>query len=81
MDQLLELTERTDGGLNASPAKREQIAALVEELEAYCPRNPLRSPLLYGDYEVRWEAGVSGFAGGGMQLCVRCPPIVHAEPM
>lgn len=63
MDQLLELTERTDGGLNASPAKREQIAALVEELESYCPRNPLRSPLLYGDYEVRgWPCG-AGVAG------------------
>ncbi|KAL4445820.1 hypothetical protein ABPG77_009019 [Micractinium sp. CCAP 211/92] len=56
VDQLLELTERTDGGLNASPAKREQIAALVEELEAYCPRNPLRSPLLYGDYEVLYAS-------------------------
>ena len=53
MDQLLDLTERTDGGLSASPAKREQIAELVEELEQYCPRNPLRSPLLFGDYEVR----------------------------
>lgn len=56
VDQILELTERTDGGLNASPAKREQIAALVEELEAYCPRNPLRSPLLYGDYEVLYAS-------------------------
>jgi len=53
VDQLLELSARTDGGLNASPAKREQIAELVEELEGFCPRNPLRSPLLFGEYEVR----------------------------
>lgn len=52
VDQLLELSSRTDGGLNASPAKRQQIEELVDELEAFCPRNPLRSPLLYGDYEV-----------------------------
>lgn len=64
MDQILELTERTDGGLNASPAKREQIAALVEELEAYCPRNPLRSPLLYGDYEVGQQPDGAGIKAG-----------------
>lgn len=56
VDNLLELTRRTDGGLNASPAKREQIAELVEELQAFCPRNPLRSPLLFGDYEVLYAS-------------------------
>lgn len=53
VSDLLELTERTSGGLNASGAKREQIAELVDELQAFCPRAPLRNPLLYGDYEVR----------------------------
>jgi hypothetical protein len=53
VDQLLELAERTDGGVNASPATRQQIAELAEELEGFCPRNPLRSPLLFGDYDVR----------------------------
>lgn len=52
VSQLLELAERTDGGLNASAAKRQQIEELVEELEGFCPRNPLRSTLLFGDYEV-----------------------------
>ncbi|PRW59283.1 putative plastid-lipid-associated chloroplastic isoform A [Chlorella sorokiniana] len=56
VDQLLELSSRTDGGLNASPAKRQQIEELVDELEAFCPRNPLRSPLLYGDYEVTYTS-------------------------
>lgn len=60
VDQLLELSSRTDGGLNASPAKRQQIEELVEELEAFCPRNPLRNPLLFGDYEVGQRRGSGG---------------------
>ena len=56
VDQLLELTERTEGGLNASPSRRQEIEELVGELEAYCPRNPLRSPLLFGDYEVLYAS-------------------------
>ena len=50
--QLLELVERSDGGLSTPPAKREEIAELVAELEGLGTRNPLRSPLLFGDYEV-----------------------------
>lgn len=56
VSQLLELAERTDGGLNASAAKRQQIEELVEELEGFCPRNPLRSTLLFGDYEVLYAS-------------------------
>lgn len=60
VDQLLELSSRTDGGLNASPAKRQQIEELVDELEAFCPRNPLRNPLLFGDYEVGSRRAAAG---------------------
>ncbi|PSC67954.1 putative plastid-lipid-associated chloroplastic [Micractinium conductrix] len=56
VDRLLELTERTNGGLNASPAKRDEIAGLVDELEGYCPRAPMRSPLIFGDYEVLYAS-------------------------
>lgn len=53
VSELIELTSRTNGGLNASSAKRQEIAELAEELQQYCPRNPLRSPLLFGEYEVQ----------------------------
>lgn len=63
VDQLLELSERTAGGINASPARRDEIAEVVEELEAFCPKAPLRSPLLYGDYEVLYTS--KPLAAGG----------------
>jgi hypothetical protein len=63
VDQLLELTERTQGGLNASPSRRQEIDELVGELEAYCPRNPLRSPLLFGDYEVVYASKPQSVGG------------------
>ena len=76
VDRLLELTERTNGGLNASPAKRDEIAGLVDELEGYCPRAPMRSPLIFGDYEVGW-CGWRG-TGGGMDGCAGCGAQLHA---
>lgn len=67
VSELLELSERTQGGLNASGARREQIAELVEELEGFCPRSPLRNPLLYGDYEVRAGGGWANASCSAMQ--------------
>lgn len=56
VNELLQSVEGTDGGLNASKAKRAQIEELVSELEGICPRNPLRSPLLFGEYEVLYAS-------------------------
>lgn len=56
VNELLQSVEGTDGGLKASQARREQIAQLVDELEGCCPRNPLRSPLLFGEYEVLYAS-------------------------
>ena len=93
VDQLLELSSRTVGGLNATPAKRQQIEELVDELEAFCPRNPLRSPLLFGDYEVRGcgshrvlrslrMAAVSAWSAGraGAACKLQCSPYAVALP-
>ncbi|KAK9831012.1 hypothetical protein WJX81_008474 [Elliptochloris bilobata] len=44
--------EKTGGGARASPAKREEISELVEQLNALGPRAPVRSPLFPGAYEV-----------------------------
>eukprot|EP00887_Chlorella_sp_A99_P000984 scaffold5.g984.t1 len=65
---LLELTAGTNGGRDASPALRQEVEALVEELEGYCPRSPVRSPLLFGDFEVLYvstpqNVGLDTFVG------------------
>lgn len=66
VDRLVELTESTDGGVKASAACRKEIAELVEELEQYCPPNPLRNPLLFGEYEVLYASKPSA-AGGPLR--------------
>ena len=35
----------------------------MDELEGFCPRAPLKSPLLWGEYELLW-ASSPGTAGG-----------------
>jgi hypothetical protein len=50
--ELLEVTIPTEGGIKASPAVRDRVEELVEQLSAYCPRAPLRSELIFGIWEV-----------------------------
>jgi hypothetical protein len=52
VDRLLELAAGTDAGVSASPAARAELAELVDELEGQGPAAPLRSPLLFGTWEV-----------------------------
>ena len=52
VEELVDVCKGTDAGAKASTAKREQIAELVDELQQYCMKNPLKSKLLWGEYEV-----------------------------
>jgi hypothetical protein len=52
VDELLELTRGTEAGLKASTSRKEQIEELVDELSGYCMRSPLRSDLIFGEWEV-----------------------------
>jgi hypothetical protein len=52
VDRLLELSDGTEGGIRASPATREAVGEVVDELEAFCPKAPLRSELIFGEWEV-----------------------------
>lgn len=52
VSRLLEITDGTEAGIKASNQLREEIAELVEELESYCPRSPLRSELIFGTWEI-----------------------------
>lgn len=52
VEELVDICKVTDAGAKASPARREEIAELVDELQQYCMKNPLKSQLLWGEYEV-----------------------------
>jgi chemotaxis protein histidine kinase CheA len=52
VDQLLDLTRGTEAGLKASASRKEEIEELVDELSEYCMRSPLRSDLIFGEWEV-----------------------------
>jgi hypothetical protein len=52
VEELVDICKGTDAGAKASTARREQIAELVDELQQYCMKNPLKSNLLWGEYEV-----------------------------
>lgn len=56
LDSLLRLTEDCDAGFKTRPAEREAIAEIVDELQAYCPKNPLSRPELLGRWEVRYAS-------------------------
>ena len=52
VEQLLDLTASTEAGIRASAALREEIEDVVEELSKYCMKSPLRSDLIFGEWEV-----------------------------
>mmetsp|Transcript_1069 Transcript_1069/g.3292 ORF Transcript_1069/g.3292 Transcript_1069/m.3292 type:complete len:389 (+) Transcript_1069:662-1828(+) len=56
VDELLRLTRDCDAGFNTRPAEREQISSIVQELSAFCPKNPLSRPELLGRWEVRYAS-------------------------
>ena len=56
LDSLLRLTEDCDAGFKTRPAERDAIAGIVDELQAYCPKNPLSRPELLGRWEVRYAS-------------------------
>jgi hypothetical protein len=66
VDRLLQLADGTDAGVSASPAARAELADLVDELEGQGPAAPLRSPLLFGTWEVLY-ASKPTTAGGPLR--------------
>jgi len=52
VEELLELTRGTEAGIKASSRRKEQIEDIVDKLSAYCMRSPLRSDLIFGEWEV-----------------------------
>jgi hypothetical protein len=63
VDDLIAVASKTDAGISASQSVRSEIEALVEEVEKYCPKAPLRSELIFGQWEVLY-ASKPGTAGG-----------------
>jgi hypothetical protein len=53
VEELVDICRGTDAGAKVPAGRREQIAELVDELQGYCMKNPLKSKLLWGEYEVR----------------------------
>lgn len=51
-EELIDICSRTAVGSKATPAIKEQIEELVSELAQYSAKNPLRSPQLWGTWEV-----------------------------
>jgi PAP_fibrillin len=52
VDELLQLTQGTEAGLKTSGDRKQEIEGLVNELSEYCMRSPLRSDLIFGEWEV-----------------------------
>lgn len=63
VDDLVAIASTTDAGVAAPLPVRSEIEALVEEVEKYCPKAPLRSELIFGEWEVLY-ASKPGTAGG-----------------
>jgi len=65
VDELLELTAGTDAGAadRTTTDQRQRIAQLASSLKRYRMRNPARSPLLWGSYEVSYCSNPNA-AGG-----------------
>lgn len=63
VDDLIAVASKTDAGISASQSVRSEIDTLVEEVEKYCPKAPLRSELIFGEWEVLY-ASKPGTAGG-----------------
>ncbi|MEW5307257.1 MAG: hypothetical protein WDW36_009665 [Sanguina aurantia] len=49
VEELIELTKK---GSKQTAERDEEVEELVQQLSRYCMKNPLKSPLLWGEYEV-----------------------------
>ncbi|KAG2493381.1 hypothetical protein HYH03_008513 [Edaphochlamys debaryana] len=63
VEDLIQLTAFTDAGAKCSPEQKEQIAETVIELSRYCMKNPLKSDLLFGEWQVLFSSKPSAVGG------------------
>lgn len=56
IEELLRLTEDADAGFAVSSQEREAIAEVVNDLQAYCMKNPLSSEYIFGRWVVRYAS-------------------------
>uniref|UniRef100_A0A2N9GM75 Plastid lipid-associated protein/fibrillin conserved domain-containing protein n=1 Tax=Fagus sylvatica TaxID=28930 RepID=A0A2N9GM75_FAGSY len=61
---LLSKVTQTDGGVLLSTEEHEEVAAVVEELQEYCVNEPVKCPLIFGEWDVVYCSRPTSPGGG-----------------
>ncbi|KAK4787282.1 hypothetical protein SAY86_011115 [Trapa natans] len=59
----------TDGGVSLKPEEHKEVAEFASELQKYCISEPVKSPLIFGDWDVVY-CSVPTSPGGGYRSAI-----------
>ncbi|OWM73198.1 hypothetical protein CDL15_Pgr001312 [Punica granatum] len=54
----------TDGGVSLKPKEHQEVAEVASELQKYCISEPVKSPLIFGDWDVVYCSRPTSPGGG-----------------
>ncbi|KAH9306897.1 hypothetical protein KI387_011301 [Taxus chinensis] len=63
VDTLLSMVKGTDRGTMLSKEEHAKIAGTVSQLEQFCISEPLKSPLIFGDWDVEYSSNPTSTGG------------------
>ncbi|KAL1189172.1 putative plastid-lipid-associated protein 8 [Cardamine amara subsp. amara] len=64
ISSLLSKVANSDGGVTLSPEQHKEVAQVAGELQKYCVKEPVKCPLIFGDWEVMYCSRPTSPGGG-----------------
>ncbi|XP_010454285.1 PREDICTED: probable plastid-lipid-associated protein 8, chloroplastic [Camelina sativa] len=61
---LLSKVANSDGGVTLSPEQHKEVAQVAGELQKYCVKEPVKNPLIFGDWDVVYCSRPTSPGGG-----------------
>ncbi|XP_038698970.1 probable plastid-lipid-associated protein 8, chloroplastic isoform X2 [Tripterygium wilfordii] len=64
VDSILSKVSQTDGGVSLTQEGHQEVAQVAQELQEYCTSEPVKSPLIYGEWDVVYCSRPTSPGGG-----------------
>ncbi|CAN0899698.1 Probable plastid-lipid-associated protein 8, chloroplastic, partial [Linum grandiflorum] len=56
--------KQTDGGVSLKREEHQQVAEVAQQLQGYCVSEPVKSPLIFGEWDVAYCSNPTSPGGG-----------------
>ncbi|CAN0899697.1 Probable plastid-lipid-associated protein 8, chloroplastic [Linum grandiflorum] len=61
---ILSKVKQTDGGVSLKREEHQQVAEVAQQLQGYCVSEPVKSPLIFGEWDVAYCSNPTSPGGG-----------------